>query len=1108
MRPQSALLALLLVAIATIGVFAWLSLRTAPAAAHAPLAIGEAPAPASAQHSTPAPLANAPEPAAPTAPVERVERLATAEGNPAEDELGEALWIDGRIVLPENTPADERPVVIAEGRAFKTAKEFRARPDLQGRFRVAFAPGSKHGTLKLEARFLYLAQRVELKLAEPPREVVLEPLLGACLRGRVLGEGLSQELRARMVGTSVVARSPRPAGEQDLYRRVKLDAELGFELGGLAPQEPYGLSYDPGFVTPVWLPEMPVRIGELRELELHVKPGITLRGKVTDEHGQPVAGAAIQGWVSVEADGDTNGTQRQTKSAADGSFTLEGLPSGRPTFVVQRKGLKPVKEEIALASERPVEERTIVLARGASIAGTVAFGDGRPAAGARVSASEADVDWSEFNQSLTAVEVDAQGHFEITGLEDKHYHVYAQARDKSEPAEGEKPGRAKKGPTLRARVDDVEAGASAVALVLAEGLSFEARIVDDTGQPVARGAVGIWPKDERWKRKENQSRFFRDGQVRIEGLRTGSWQISASGKGLVDVERVIELPRDASGITITMVRTAKLSGVVLQPDGKIAVGAQVAVFENAQDANNGPWAWNGAKETDNQGRFALDEIPAGKRHVLARMQGFAPGPSVELELAPGQERAGLQLLLRTGASIDGVLHASIEPREMRRVTLENTTAKERSAYTDAEGRFRFEGLPAGKLVVVLEPTVEQQKSMGGEAGRDWELREGLRRRTPVELAENQQLSLVLGAPSASVVRVQGVVRKGARGLARARVTAHFSGQNDGSNAQLVALADEDGRYELELPRGGNWMLQASRTAQGTRVIQHLEVPASGALRVDFELPSGGIAGKVVGADGKGLQQINVQLQGSDADADRAQRDRRSSSWGNVTTEEDGSFHFDDLGKGRYTLTAHDWGWNRSDKYATAYVRDLALAENQQLDGLVVEMKAPGMLEVHLFDAAGQPLVGTGFSVLDERGNQLAWDQTEDGGKKLVGGLEPGNYRVQAQDDEWLLPEPAQAEVRVGVKSVVEARLVRGLRMRLRIRDQDKQTIGARLEIQDAAGQLVFQFGAQPEDVVDVPKLLLPGRYTVISHNDGGENGRVQVELEQSPVPVVELTVRR
>jgi uncharacterized protein YfaS (alpha-2-macroglobulin family) len=113
------------------------------------------------------------------------------------------------------------------------------------------------------------------------------------------------------------------------------------------------------------------------------------------------------------------------------------------------------------------------------------------------------------------------------------------------------------------------------------------------------------------------------------------------------------------------------------------------------------------------------------------------------------------------------------------------------------------------------------------------------------------------------------------------------------NVVGATRSDADGTYSFGDLAGGNYVLTAQVAARRP-LARALEVPDAGALAVDLCLPRGGsLTGTVLAAsDARPVREAVVTLV-----------DGEGQVLGRVDTAEDGSYAFDDLAEGTYTVTA-------------------------------------------------------------------------------------------------------------------------------------------------------------------------------------------------------------
>ena len=165
-------------------------------------------------------------------------RAAAPEADVRAEDLAEA-WVEGRVIFPADTPADEKAVVVASGPDFDHGPENRVEVPSDGSFRIAFPKGTVQGTLRVEARYLYLEELVRVDLRKRSSLYLLEPRLG----GRI--EGVARDDLGRPLETFEVEALSRQERSLHIAHFSRFSAEAvrrsfqgtggRFELEGLTP---------------------------------------------------------------------------------------------------------------------------------------------------------------------------------------------------------------------------------------------------------------------------------------------------------------------------------------------------------------------------------------------------------------------------------------------------------------------------------------------------------------------------------------------------------------------------------------------------------------------------------------------------------------------------------------------------------------------------------------------------------------------------------------------------------------------------------------------------------------------------------------------------------
>ncbi len=174
--------------------------------------------------------------------------------------------------------------------------------------------------------------------------------------------------------------------------------------------------------------------------------------------------------------------------------------------------------------------------------------------------------------------------------------------------------------------------------------------------------------------------------------------------------------------------------------------------------------------------------------------------------------------------------------------------------------------------------------------------------------------------------------------------------------------------------------------------------------------TGVIRGKIVNTEGRPLRRVQVRLSG-----ESIPEGRTASSNGL------GRFEIKELPAGRYTLNA-----NRAGYLAMSYGqsrpgepgRPIELGDGQAIENADFVLPHTAVISGHVFDETGDPLAGANVLTLQMRffngrrrltpvrGNAF----TDETGQFRLGGLEPGEYYVQATSRETWEGDPPERQM--------------------------------------------------------------------------------------------------
>jgi len=1058
------------------------------------------PAGPSAHAAPPSPTAQ--QPAAPLAGAPQAPEPSRARVGP---EL--AHWIDGRVLLPADTPADETHEVVALPLELHRSKAVpqQERPtsdelaELEhgtpraivaravvaddGTFRIGF-PEDVTGEVRLvlKASYLFLDRGVPVQPGRT-KEVELEPRLGGrlVLRGSVAG---GEDPRT-LAGTEVLVQGyDRRARNKWAFsiRELELGADGTLTCDALATDREYIVRARPVGHTHLDLRGITLVPGETTERALEFSTGAGISGRVVTTDGTPVGFVVVQA-VAHDRDNDRVLQTREVHSDADGSFTVSGLPACRvklfashPKFV---SGFVKEQGEHILSPNQLIADVKLVLELGDTITGQVRWPDGSPATRLEVRAVAHD------KKDRRGAEVDDDGAFEVAGLARGPHTVYA---EKTRSVDG--------ATTLySALASDVAAGTRGLVLVLGRPPGLAGRVVDDRGTPVARFSAWARPHDDPALALADKGGTLGkafvspDGSFALPRATPGTWRVGVSAEGYVELvgTQNVVLPASGEPLVIVLHRGASASGVVLDASGDPVSGAEVQAgfiepgfFEGFDKERSA--------DSDEQGRFLIDSLPPGSLMVLAEAEGWAMSAPVTTELEPGDHVEGLRITLLRGGTLTGeVLHEG-QPGKASNVQLfSSELGPAQRTKTSEDGRFTIEHISAGSYNVIAE------------GGDDEPLF------TAVEIRDGETTHVTIGAATREI-RVHGRITRGGAPFDDGDLIVLGQG---GSLFESLAQSDidDDGRYAVALKRPGTYTFFFERI----RLEHRVTIPDVQDHELDVELPAGTIAGRVRDASGP-LHKTRVTLFREDGLSVLSLVDGGP----RTSTDESGHYRFDGLAPGVYSVGAG--GGGSRDSVGRGVRGGLVLGWGATLNGVDFALAKPGRIEGVVTLPGGRPVANAALFVRDADGAPLhAFSQgkTDRAGRFEIGGVAPGRVTLFARTGDAATAEVVTTVVE-GETMKVELILRPGTLLRVTLRGANGELTTAAFSVRDERGRehavltsewdmtRLMNEGYTPSVRCVGP--LPPGSYRVQATAQGGRSTTREVELDGQDELALELVL--
>lgn len=872
-------------------------------------------------------------------------------------------WIEGRVVFPEGTPADEVATVVARGKAFKQSGSHvdRVAVGLDGRFRIAFADGTKRGSLKLEAKYLYLERNVSVKPASQSGEVLLEPELGGCVEVSLVSSNdvADEDIR----NAEVLLLQSTPGGRFSGDTRARLEGRLA-RFSAIRPAPECMVTFRaPKFIARMDY-DVNVRAGEVTRLEFDLELGARLVGHVVDEAGKPVAGAT----VTIRQSGgiESNGT------SGSGKFKNQGLTPGALSIQASHNGYTDSEElSLNVMSGETIDGIELVLKRGLEFSGVVTWPDGKTVSEAQVFCEQSEIDRARNAPNSTSNTTTAEdGTFRLTGLLEEQYRLRAIAKPDLPRLDGENAvefkRRMRRVPFGRSEAIELSPTQHGLRLVLQVGALVRGFVVDDLGNPLKKFRVFAVPPSDAPQNASSMERVTisekrsKDGSFILGGLGDGEFEIYATAKGHAARERqTIAVPGNHENVQIVLPREASVAGIVIDERGNPIAGARVEqdsvkesgfleVFSFAPPENE--------TTSDAEGRYRIGSLAPGGIKLRAVATGFADGDWFSLQVNPGDEIVEIELQVQRGGSVMGKIHRSVGEVEKIGVTL-NQLSGGRSKYaeSDSNGRFRFDDLTAGEYLVALQPDMSDFDPNDATA---WLAKQARQIRATVEVRNGETAEVTLGLPSASSVTVSGRITSNGQGAAGQSVHA-ISLDQAMVGVSATTKSDDNGGYSLTVSEPGRYRISVG-SGWGNFVASKDVTLSSGGTDVDLEIPGASLVGTVSGPEGH-LPGINLTLEKLSSSGDPRVMENRT-----ARTDEDGNYSFTSLSPGSYLLRAAELQYWMNDPadgvFGRALISGIVIDEDPKAKRVDVELRPAAILTGVVLDLSGSPVAGVSVGV--------------------------------------------------------------------------------------------------------------------------------------------------
>lgn len=407
-----------------------------------------------------------------------------------------------------------------------------------------------------------------------------------------------------------------------------------------------------------------------------LEPAPALEGRVRDEEGNPVPDARIRVEPKVPApDRMMRLFLKQPATDPEGRFRIDGLEPGEYSVSARMHGTRrQARADVRLGWETaPVE---LVFEREADVSGRVVdeMGDPVPSAYVRMTSAEGDQETGGYSE--------ADGSFRVQAVQEGEMSLVASARGYavSEPQ------------VLRVTGSGVE--------------GIEIRLSREAAGTITGRVLGLSP--EAFSRVEvaarydgtydsSSSRLDEQGRYRLSGLRSGTWQVTATQANGPGASGEVRLEPGGEAVLDLQFPEGLLFSGRISLGGAPLRGAQIAASSAASVAR---------ARSDSAGRFSLGPLKEGPHSVFILSEGWSFGVFRTVVLQEGRE---VLLEIETGGLLGRIVSSAGEPvpgADVQVRAVEPASGEPLplgpSARSDDQGRFELPSLPSGTYAVIVE----------------------------------------------------------------------------------------------------------------------------------------------------------------------------------------------------------------------------------------------------------------------------------------------------------------------------------------------------------------------------------------------------------------------
>lgn len=717
----------------------------------------------------------------------------------------------------------------------------------------------------------------------------------------------------------------------------------------------------------------------------------TISGRVTDDKGLPVADAAV-----IFGKSTCHSNKKETKTNKNGEYVLENVSDEKNMILVQATGYAPEFLPVdqggnltldAKLSKGHFAEGKIVDSQGNLIPEVLITVNARTQVLGRLYNNSAYVD-ADIYRWLYAVKSDSSGKFILKDLPSKGVMLDLSKQDYTTPR------------NTAIKVDSTENVLAMNGTLLLTGKAVDA----STGVPV-RGFV------VKWNVGSDDNRIFNlpDGTFKVQlndnwSLNQPPYEVKVKAKGyLTEVKAIkpIESPKVDYTNIFKLQKPFPIQGTITDTSGNGIAGVSVTIVEKGGylyymiPPRVADTAYQLKTTTDSRGKFKIGTAQERFATVMIEKASYTSQVLNDIDLS---KPVNIKMLSPASLEVRATSFTGDKSTISLATVRDNCYGAEKTEPLPVNGIKTYSTLDAGTYDVNVSSE-----------------RKAIRRK--IVLISGKKT--VLDYDTLRPVIVKGTVTKLGKPADNVLISI-VTGQSNSDNS-TNCKTDAQGKYELSVEQPGSrnlsyYLLGDRRTFSAYFSSAKLKL---GTNTINIELPSGVITGRIVDADtGRPLAGENIMAHTRKQGIPSYETPYIDPTWGgtmlNAVSATDGSFTIEGVPAGDVVLTVTT-DTNNMQKWVG---RSFKVGKNQKLDGVIIKIAEPGVVEFSVVDAdSGRPIAPQWANIMT-LDNMFAGNVNARQPVKL----QPGNYILWARTDDYHLPAYTNIEVKSGKTLKVDMKL--------------------------------------------------------------------------------------